>query len=229
MSTSPELPSGAPVCFPIGGRRGEAAAAVRNKLASGHAEALSELMPVFICGEESAALTFRRFADTIPPVPLLEDMFQRIADDEERHERLLQSIRFALPVSAPVRQVPELRRFFKAAADRQAGSHLVRIAALDSAVCAVLAELRSRRCPVARDKAIEPIFARIHRDEAQHVRLSMLYVGGMSASERWAVASDMRRKFARLVEPYTDTLDRLAVDPDQLLARLRTVPRFLVR
>jgi hypothetical protein len=220
----------APVCFRTGAERARAMAA-DIQLATADAEALSELMPVFVCGEESATLAFRHFAKTFAGSVQAADALRRISGDEDRHERLLQSIRRGLPRQTEQgRPVEELRHFFKAAADRHPGIHFTRIAALDSSVCGILAALRSSRSPVARDRAAGTIFAGIHRDEARHVSLSMPFVHALTTrSERQETAFEMQSRFVRLLMPSAAALDRLAIDPDRLFARLRTVPRFLVR
>ncbi len=217
----------ASVCFRTTRRRDDTASALDIGLRSDHAEALSQLMPILICGEESAALVFGRFTHSS-----LSESFslalQRISEDEAEHERLLSRIRRSLPPFLPdARSIGELRHFLKAAAHRDIGIHFTRIAALDSAVCGILAAVRASRCSIGRDPAIATILARIHRDEARHVKIAGGFANVLTVrSQRSDEASEIRLRFARLLGQQGDALERLALDPDHLLARIRTLPRF---
>ena len=90
------LPEAGPAASPVGPFR----------LGDTQAEALSELLQVFACGEESAALAFAHLAGST-----LEDAARRglasVAEEELIHERLLRGLRAVLPAPAPDR---ELRR-----------------------------------------------------------------------------------------------------------------------
>ena len=85
------LPDATPVASPAGPLR----------LRHTQAEALSELLQVFACGEESAALAFAHLGGSP-----LEDAARRglasVAEEEVIHERLLRGLRAALPAPAPI-------------------------------------------------------------------------------------------------------------------------------
>jgi demethoxyubiquinone hydroxylase (CLK1/Coq7/Cat5 family) len=217
----------ASVCFRTTQKRDDAAPMPNIGLRSDHADALSQLMPILVCGEESAALVFGQFANS-----MLADSsrlaLRRISDDEVEHERLLSRIRKSLPPFPPdARSIGELRHFFKAAAHRDIGIHFTRIAALDSAVCGILAMMRASRCSIGRDPMIAASLARIHRDEARHVKIAMGFATVLTGRpQRNDEASKIRLRFARLLGQQGDALERLAIDPDRLLDRIRNVPRF---
>src|SRR5271169_6033393 len=142
------------ICFRLPDAGPPASPSGPFRLADTQAEALSDLLQVFACGEESAALAFAHFG-----VSPIEDAARRglarVAKEELVHERLLRGLRNALPAPAP-----------------DMGLHLASIAALDSAVCVILAALLEPDRPLAREPAVTAILRRIHRDEAGHVRLS---------------------------------------------------------
>jgi len=217
----------ASVCFRTTQKRDDTAPALNIGLRSDHAEALSQLMPILACGEESAALVFGQFAHSMRSESSRLAL-RRIADDEDEHERLLSRIRRSLPPFLPdARSIGELRHFFKAAAHRDIGIHFTRIAALDSAVCGILAMMRASRCFIGHDPVIATSLARIHRDEARHVKIAMGFANVLTARpQRNDEASEIRLRFARLLGQQGDALEGLAVDPDRLLARIRTLPRF---
>jgi hypothetical protein len=68
-------------------------------LGDAQAEALSELLQVFACGEESASLAFARPGDS-PIEDAARHALARVAGEELIHERLLRGLRGALPAPA---------------------------------------------------------------------------------------------------------------------------------
>jgi len=219
----------APVCFRSAARI-EAVPTAEIRLKAGHAEALSELLQILLCGEESASLVFHRFAADPGQDPELVRALEGIAKDEERHEALLQSLRRGLPT--PSRDDPligAIRHFFKSTADRNIGRHFAGIAALDSVACCMLGALRGRGAPVAADPVAEAVLARIHRDEARHVGISASIAHALLGPATIRdVIREVGHRFVHLLACRADAIECLAVDPDRLFARLREGPRFLL-
>src|SRR5260221_11462234 len=94
------------ICFRLPGALPAASPLRRLRLRDAQAEALSELLQVFACGEESASLAFARAARS-PIENAARRELTQIAEEEVIHERLLRGLRRALP--APVWNV-DLRR-----------------------------------------------------------------------------------------------------------------------
>jgi hypothetical protein len=174
------LPDAAPAASPAGPLR----------LGDTQAEAFSELLQVFACGEESAALAFAHLGGSA-----VEDAARhglaRIAEEEVIHERLLRGLRAALPAPAPDRELRRaLLRFYHGVAQPDIGLHFAAIAALASAVCVILATLLEPDRVLAREPEIATILGRIHRDEGGHVRLSRrLARGGQAELQLYEGAS----------------------------------------
>src|SRR5258706_3874449 len=142
------------------------------RLGDPQAEALSELLQVFACGEESASLAFARLGDS-PIEDAARRALARVAEEELIHERLLRGLRGALPAPVLDRELRRaLLRFYHGIAQADIGLHLASIAALDSAVCLILAALLERDRVLAQEPAAHAIFRRIHSDEAGHGTLS---------------------------------------------------------
>ena len=140
------------------------------RLGDAAADALSELLQVFACGEESAALAFARLGDS-PIKAAARHALARVAEDELVHERLLRGLRGALPAPAPDgEQRRALLRFYHCIAQADIGLHLASIAALDSAVCLILAALLETDRALAQEPTVNAIFRHIHRDEAPQRR-----------------------------------------------------------
>ena len=200
------------------------------RLATRHQEALAKLLPLLLCGEESAALVFARFARDSALSSCARGELKRIGEDERCHERELQALRQALP------QVPvddnvdrQTRRFFVRLAGEDLGTRFARIAALDSGVCEILGAVRARGLPLRQDAAVCGILARIHQDESRHVVVSRRYARLLlDRHQAYTVAAEMREQLATLMTLRCAALADLGADPERLLARLRRVPRRLL-
>lgn len=214
----------APICFRTGCGQ-PAPLAIGSELGEKAAAALRALLPTLICGEESALLVFGRLADAADSTKC-RDALARIAKDEAEHEALLRSLWLALGGNVPrVSSAPGARHFFRAAGDRDLARHFMRIAALDSALCTLLSHVRRDGRVLAGSATVDAAFARIHRDEATHVAVSLAYARrACGRSERMATAAEMRARFCLLLSGHEDALEALGADPDRLFRRLSLVP-----
>src|SRR5260370_10181090 len=157
------------ICFRLADAVPAASLSGPLRLGDAQAEALSELLQVFACGEESASLAFARLGDS----PIARRALARVAEEELIHERLVRGLSGALPAPAPDRELRRaLLRFYHGIAQADIGLHLASIAALDSAVCLILAALLEPDRVLAQEPAPPAIFRRAQRDEPGHGRLS---------------------------------------------------------
>lgn len=198
-----------------------------SHLALARRRALAQLVQLLRCGEESAAFAFdilarrrRRRGDS----EALYGALASIADDERKHEQLLSAWQRTLPT--PARDLAGNAvavQFFRDLATPDAGDHLTRIAALDSAVCVLLASLR-RAQPGLFGGCLSQILA----DEAGHVAVASGYARRHApARRRQEQAAATRDGLVRLLATSADCLEALQMNPDRLLLRLRRPPRFL--
>jgi len=195
------------------------------RLGDAQAEALSELLQVFACGEESASLAFARLGGA-PLEDAARCALARIAEEELVHERLLRGLRGALPAPARDRELRRaLLRFYHGIAQDDIGLHLASIASLDSAACLILSALLERDSILAQEPAVAAIFRRIHRDEAGHVRLSRriaaelvrkTVIGTVAERTRLGLVGVLMRRGA--------AFERLGIDAERLFVRLGRVP-----
>jgi hypothetical protein len=215
-----------PVCFEAGRHAARAPRPVPQlRLTDRCAAALAELLPLLLCGEESAALAFGAGGLRAALAAAARAELERIRREEVVHGLLLQRLQTGLPpasLEAPLRA--RMRRFFVTLADPQPGRYFARIAGLDSAVCLLLGALRGKGSPLMADATVAATFARIHRDEAAHVdaarRLALAYTPATLALE---VATETRGRLVKLLRERGAAFDRLGVDADRLFARLGTV------
>lgn len=218
-----------PACFgmPVWLEAAEPPLPVR--LGARHSEALSELLPLLLCGEESAALSFARYANSVPLGASGRRDFRGIQADEAVHARCLQRLRASLPPPrSDVRQRTRLRWFYARLSNLDFGDHLARIAALDSAVCLILGALRQRRGRIAKDATVGCLLERIHQDEARHVTIACRYAARLGRShELYSVAADTRNQLAEMLSERADAFESLGICADRLIPRVRSIPRNL--
>jgi hypothetical protein len=199
------------------------------RLSSRHAEALAELLPFLLCGEESAVVAFGHYSQSTLLRPEARREFALIQTDELRHASWLRCLRLTLPPPYPhTRLRRELRRFFTRIGSPDIGHHFAHIAALDSAVCVILGALRQRHRPVARDSALSALFAHIHRDEAKHVAIARRYARQLHGPvELHSWASEIRSQLTAILAERAGAFEALEVCPDRLFPLLRAVtPRL---
>lgn len=200
------------------------------RLGDAQAVALSELLQVFACGEESAALAFARLGAS-PLEDTARSALARVAEEELIHERLLRGLRGALPAPAPDRELRRaLLRFYHDIAQADIGLHLASIAALDSAVCSILAALLEPDRVLAQEPVASAIFRRIHRDEAGHVRLSHRIAAELVQGDAiGAIAENARLGLVGVLARRGAAFDGLGVDAGRLFTRIGRVPNGLFR
>jgi hypothetical protein len=198
------------------------------RLRTVHAEGLARLLPLLLCGEESAALAFAQFAELAVLDRNARAQLSRMRLEEERHEVWLTRLRMGLPAPKPERGLRRIvRHFFLAIREPEVGAHLGRIASLDSAVCVILGALRHPRCALAADADLRRLLTRIHFEEAGHSRTASYYARIFGASDlRW-LAIDTRERLTRLLALRAVAFDQVGVCPDRLSRRLLQVPRRL--
>jgi hypothetical protein len=198
------------------------------RLGDAQAVALSELLQVFACGEESAALAFACLGDS-PIEDIARRALTRVAEEELIHERLLRGLRGTLPAPAPDRELRRaLLRFYHGIAQADIGLHLASIAALDSAVCLILAALLERNGVLAQEPIASAIFRRIRRDEAGHVRLSRRIAAELVQGDViGAVAEKARLGLVGVLARRGAAFDSLGVDAERLFVRIGRVPNGL--
>jgi len=193
-----------------------------SELAEPQMEALGRLLPVLLCGEESAFYVFWREAGRLTDVQLRRSLAlaRRIAAEELEHERLLRELRNGCPAPRDLASIRlRARRFFLRMASREPALHFARVAALDSGVCVILAAVAK---PLARARAVVDTLNRIRRDEARHVRFSREHSCELGADKLLLAdtAARIRTELVALLSPLASSFEDLGLDADHLFRRL---------
>jgi demethoxyubiquinone hydroxylase (CLK1/Coq7/Cat5 family) len=193
------------------------------------AHGLAQLVPLLGCGEEAAALAFDGLAANDGD-PATAVALKVIADEERVHDSLLHCLADSLPAVKTVAVRRAARRFHIDLGRGSTLAHLARIAAIDAGVCTILSRLLRPRSPVAGDRAVANILARIRLDETRHVRLSRSLVLARADGRQFEdIAQAAREALASVLMLAADAFEVLEVDPAQLRADIGSLPRGLLR
>lgn len=182
-----------------------------GSLPSQHCQYLANALPFLACGEESAIHAFSS--------SLLKHLNEnqraemaRIAEDELRHADWLERLRISLP--QPNQHLPnkQLTRFFKRLLTRNTALHFARVAALDSAVCKLLAPLlRVDSALYCHAPEVHSGLVSILRDEARHVKAArkMAINFGLSKAQQTEVNANIEAELWQLLMPVLPGLKHL--------------------
>ena len=181
-------------------------------LSAQHRQDLANALPFLACGEESA---IHAFSSSL--LKHLNDQqraeMAQIANDELRHAHWLECLRIALPQPNLHLSSIELTRFFKRLLTRNTSLHFARVAALDSAVCKLLAPLlHAESALVCQSPQIHAGLVSIALDEARHVKAARAMAAhfGLSQLMQVEVNAAIKAELWQLLTPVLPGLARLA-------------------
>ena len=199
-------------------------------LADRECHALADLLPLLGCGEEAAAVAFHRLAERGKFARATRATLQMIGDEERVHDALLAGLAAALAPSGLAAETRTAARHFHIQLGRGSpAAHLARIAAIDAAVCLILARLTARRAALGADPSLTRLFTRIRHDEARHVAVarSIVIEGGLAPTLR-DTAAGAREALGKLIAPFGATFEALKVDADRLGRDVARLPDGLL-
>ena len=188
-----------------------------TKLPTTVLESLGHLMPLLMCGEQSAALVFNREASRSDNHRSAK-LFSEIEADEVIHDEALQAIYADLPVSSQEAIIKRrAKRFYLAMGNDSTPTELfARIVHLDSCVCSIMSTVENSK--LGDNHPYAHVFRRIKLDEARHVGVSRKHLKWLgSDSQRTSeLGKEIRTRFAELIRPDADHWEILGVDWDIL-------------
>ena len=114
------------------------------------AEALANLLPFLLCGEESAVHVFFREGRRIrkKAESAAQDLMWQIAGEEKVHEHMISLLQSKIPPSSDMEAIRRRSHdFFVNMSSKEPALHFARVAGLDSGVCKIMAALCAARRP----------------------------------------------------------------------------------
>lgn len=189
--------------------------------------ALAHLIPLLLCGEQSAQLVFnqeitRLFSLNDPQnIPMLNSLAE-VEADEHRHDRALQAVFDSLPKVEKQLKIQRQAQLFysKLGRGQSRCQHFIKIATLDTCVTQIMHEfehsLLGPNHPFAR------LCGLIKKDEAKHVYIAKHYAQAMGATkemlslEQQAVSKSLHQLLATQEQHF----NRLGVDLNKLFNTL---------
>ena len=209
------------------------------------AQALAKLIPLLLCGEQSAIHIFNReslrlYQSSAHNSATKKDTqrnsqaqqyyrdalvaLTNIEADERYHEQALQLILSALPVHKEQHQIKRKAQLFYARIAQNTASlaqHFQMIAQLDKCVC-ILMDAVSKSSLQGTELA--KLFELIKKDEAKHVgfakKHSQLLMSTETASDQTDQPFDVQASLVALLNSHSTTFDSLQIDSQSLFKRL---------
>ncbi len=188
-------------------------------------EALARLLPVLLCGEQSAVVLFHHEARRLSAAARQASYhcFSTIEKDEFQHDLGLQALQRKLPRP---QDLPNIRRrakrfFARLGRVESTAEHFAQISHLDSAVAVIMRALEASEA--ARDRQLRSLVAQIKRDEARHVFISRSHALqlGIARSDYRSMGQQIRTQVLALLAPFGSAFETLGVDVDRLFGRIR--------
>ena len=179
--------------------------------------AMAELLALLSSGENTAADAFFRLAQVFPEE---ECKLLAIVADEERHGKMVATMRATLPVVPS--DTPFLRRqkrFFCSLAEGDLAARFAAIFAVDSALCLMLSLLRHSKSTIV--APYRNAIASIHRDEARHAALTHGWSRQLGdPRHNSAVMRSTRSGLIELLQCRSDAFAAIDISPDDLFCKL---------
>lgn len=197
------------------------------------AQALSDLLPLLLCGEASAEVVFTEAVEALPETvgPALRSELKQIAKDEFHHGRWLATLRDRLPPPTDGDGALRAAHFLRKLQSRDLGVQLARVAALDAGACQIFKELMQPGTVTSQYAGLANLFRRLLRDEGRHVRVTTRCAAALGvSSERMKVErQEVWRRLAELLTPGAQAFQNLGVDVRRLLDHLTMVDSGAIR
>lgn len=188
-----------------------------DQLTHQDARALASLLPMLLCGEQSAVVFFHNKA-TNAEFTQSHQLLTQIAQDEYIHDQALQKLVNQLPTPTNHHQLKRRSQSFylSLAKNISVAEQFARIHQLDRAVCKIMHAISKSR--IRNHANLSYLFSQISKDEARHSNICkrQALALNLSKTEMEKQAGILRRKLVNLLRPVADYFERLEVDSDKL-------------
>lgn len=187
-------------------------------------ESFARVIPLLICGEQSAINVFRQAANArlSRDVAALLAAFYRIEMEEAGHELLWQSLTRQLPTPSDRQHLRRRAAIFFAKLGRAdtMADHFAQVSQLDSAVGTIMWHLE--HSDIATDQRVKRIAAHIKREEAHHVAVSKKFALAMGTSRKkyLELGAKIRHDLIELLAPIADSIEGIGIDADLMFRKI---------
>lgn len=193
-------------------------------LSEQHGQALARLIPVLLCGEQSANLVFsaevQRLATTHNSSHI--ESLKRIEADEYFHDLALQGVLGALRPARDLNKIRRRAQVFYAGLGKcdSLTDHFAQICHLDTCVTIIMSEMALSH--PGKNHIVGQLFEHIRQDEARHVRICSDHLRYLGANPKdfKAQAQKVRAQLVSLLKTEITAFEQLGVDCDRMFIRM---------
>ncbi|WP_062270772.1 hypothetical protein [Endozoicomonas arenosclerae] len=193
--------------------------------------ALSRLVPLLLCGEQSAMLVFHNEYLRLSPnnSPSLQALLQ-IEADEFIHEQALQNLQQWLPEPEDIRQIKRRSQLFYARLHKSSltiKQHFFMISQLDACVCLIMSAMAQS---MKQNPILQNLFQLILKDEARHVYVSRMHARALSNQKPDdRPHKDLHQQLITLLSTEERSFRTLGVDTGMLFQRIEELAQKRIR
>ncbi len=199
----------------------------KRMLSHRHEEALARLIPLLLCGEQSAIHVFGEEVERLQGTPWSHSLslLKEIETDEYTHEQALQTVSSVFMEPMDLHSIKRKARHFYLGLGATSGmvEHFARISELDTCVCIIMNSIT--HSALGNKHLITQLFERIKQDEARHVNVCRKHYSRLGGDHvlfkrgKYSVSS----KLVSLLKTEANSFEMLGIDPDVLFYKLSRV------
>lgn len=188
------------------------------------ARALGRLIPLLLCGEQSANLVFSQEVERLADADNAEHIqnLKQIEADEYHHDLALQAVLAAMPQADDVLKIKRRAQKFYTQLGRSENlaAHFAQICHLDTCVTIIMSAMS--HSDLGREHIISRLFELIRKDEARHVSICGEHIRYLGAcrSQYQHQAKQIKQQLVELLTTEQAAFAELGVDSQQLFARI---------
>jgi len=184
-------------------------------------QALANLIPLLLCGEQSATYIFNAENKRLADNQQCNKALMEIEDDEYRHESALQQALAQLPKSPRQHRIKRQSQLFYAgiqSTTQTIANHFYSISQLDACVCILMNTVANSNIS---GSALSELFHLIKKDEARHVTVARHHALALDPDIAQKQTIPIQQDLVALLENERESFQQLGIDTSLLFERLQ--------
>lgn len=179
---------------------------------------MAQLIPLLLCGEQSALFVFHKESTRLSNAPSIEAL-NTIEADESLHEMALQMLLSVLPVVESHRTKRLAQKFYASIEKRthSIAEHFLAISQLDACVCVIMNAIVNSSI---KETYTAQLFNLIKRDEARHVKIAKSHAVLLNSHVSFGKDFCIHQELVTLLTTQKKAFEELDVDFSKLSLRL---------